>query len=185
MKKLLLLIISLLTNSLSAQDSNSVGSWLSLDLRVPFLSIVDGRVKTVKAQKGSIQMVSNLGLGVGLRYRPSDIVEFYGGVGGHIYLSYLHAYTLYSSPLLTDEFQTEIEQYYISLGPGSELGVRIHIGQNAFISIGCDFAWDIYAWQDTHVVIEDDPVIYYDAKGVVPGYSAFHISPSITWVFRK
>ena len=175
------LSVGLKAHRYAFKPERKIGSWLSLDIKIPFRSIVDGKVEIIEAEEGSIQALTNINIGLGFRSHTNKAFSIYGGIGFHTYLSYLHAYTLFSSPVLEEARDTEIEQYDIALGIGAELGVRQKIGDNSYLMFGSTFSRDVYSYQDTKVLIEQDPPIRYIAVGEVPQYKALNISPHLTF----
>ncbi|MDC7223121.1 MAG: hypothetical protein PQJ60_05225 [Spirochaetales bacterium] len=177
------LSLGLKTHCFVFKSGRNIGLWANLDFRIPFKSLVEGELATIDAQEGSIQVLSNLGLGLGFRFPLGSKIILYGGAGAHLYFSYLHAYTLYSSPLLAEESQTEIEQYDLSLGWGGEAGVRLNWGRKFYLMAGTDFSRDYDSYQDTFVYIDQDPPINYISVGPVPDFNAWQLSPYLTFGF--
>ncbi|MDC7231926.1 MAG: hypothetical protein PQJ58_01745 [Spirochaetales bacterium] len=172
--------LGLKTQRFAFKPDKLVGSWGSMDFRIPFLSIVEGEVKQVEALEGSIQVMGNINIGVGLRSPGNKALSFYGGLGLHTYLSYLHAYTLLSTPLLDDPVKTEIEQFDTAFGLGAEIGMKLNTKGRLFFVAGSGLAWDFLSWQDSRVHVEFDPPVNQKTRGLVKDYMALEITPHIS-----
>jgi len=168
------------TQMFSFKPDRALGHWISVDFRIPFRAIVEGEVEVVDALPGSIQMLGNINFGLGFRSYNKGFLSFYGGLGLHTYLSYLHAFTILSTSVSEDDLEIEILQYDSAFGLGAEIGLRLNTKGKIFFVIGSGFSWDFYSYQNSRVLVEFDPPVDIETIGSVPNYTAFDMSPHVS-----